>query len=140
MRVLLVEDDTDLAEVLMMLFEQHGIETFLAKTGKEAIRLSQDVNPDLLILDLVLPEYDGFTVVEWLQHHNRLNKIPLMVYSAKELDESERKRLNLGHTEFLKKGQVTAQEFEHRVMDLLQRMTHDFQQDANNDNKANFGG
>ena len=138
-RVLLVEDDTNLAEVLMMLFEQHGIETFLAKTGKEAIRLSQDVNPDLLILDLVLPECDGFTVVEWLQQHNRLCKIPLMVYSAKELDESERKRLNLGYTEFLKKGQVTAQEFEHRVMDLLQRMAHNFQQDGSNDNKANFG-
>jgi CheY-like chemotaxis protein len=139
-RVLLVEDDSDLAEVLMMLFEQHGIETFLAKTGKEAIRLSQDVNPDLLILDLVLPECDGFTVVEWLQQHNRLCKIPLMVYSAKELDESERQRLNLGYTEFLKKGQVTAQEFEHRVMDLLQRMAHNFQQDGSNDNKANFGG
>lgn len=117
-RVLLVEDDSHLAEVLMMLFEQHGIEIFLAKTGKEAIRLSQAVNPDLLILDLVLPECDGFAVVEWLQQHNRLCKIPLMVYSAKELDESERKRLKLGHTEFLKKGQVTAQEFEQRVMDL----------------------
>lgn len=137
-RVLLVEDDSHLAEVLMMLFEQHGIEIFLAKTGKEAIRLSQAVNPDLLILDLVLPECDGFAVVEWLQQHNRLCKIPLMVYSAKELDESERKRLKLGHTEFLKKGQVTAQEFEQRVMDLLQRMTYNFPQDGRNDNKANF--
>ena len=137
-RVLLVEDDSDLAEVLMVLFEQHGIEIFLAKTGKEAIRLSQEVNPDLLILDLVLPECDGFAVVEWLQQHNRLCKIPLMVYSAKELDESERKRLKLGHTEFLKKGQVTAQEFEQRVMDLLQRMTYNFPQDGRNDNKANF--
>jgi PAS domain S-box-containing protein len=139
-RVLLVEDDTDLAEVLMILFKQHGIETFLAKTGKEAIRLSQEVNPDLLILDLVLPECDGFAVVEWLQQHNQLNKIPLMVYSAKELDESERRRLKLGYTEFLKKGQVTAQEFEQRVMDLLQRMTHNFLQDGSHDNKENFGG
>ncbi|MUG97882.1 response regulator [Scytonema sp. UIC 10036] len=121
--VLLVEDDSNLAEVLVTLLEQHNIDTYLAKTGKEAIRLSQEINPDLLVLDLVLPEGDGFTVVEWLKQHSRLYKIPLMVYSAKELDDSERQRLNLGHTEILKKGQVTALEFEQRVMDLLQRMT-----------------
>ncbi|KAF3889946.1 MULTISPECIES: response regulator [Nostocales] len=123
--VLLVEDDSNLAEVLVTLLEQHNIDTYLAKTGKEAIRLSQEINPDLLVLDLVLPEGDGFTVVEWLKQHSRLYKIPLMVYSAKELDDSERQRLNLGHTEILEKGRVTALEFEQRVMDLLQRMTSD---------------
>ncbi|KYC35682.1 PAS domain S-box protein [Scytonema hofmannii PCC 7110] len=122
--VLLVEDDSNLAEVLITLLEQHNIDAFLAKTGREAIRLSQEINPDLLILDLVLPEGDGFTVVEWLKQHRHLYKIPLMVYSAKELDDSEKQRLNLGHTEILKKGQVTALEFEQRVMDLLQRMTN----------------
>ncbi|MGJ5673410.1 MAG: response regulator [Nostochopsis sp.] len=121
-RVLLVEDDPDLAEVLQTLFKLHDINIVHAKTGKEAIRLSQKVKPDLLILDLILPEGDGFTVVEWLQQHNQLCKIPLMIYSAKELEESERKRLKLGHTEFLEKGQVTPQEFEHRVMSLLHQV------------------
>lgn len=122
-RVLLVEDDPDLAEVLQTLFKLHDINIVHAKTGKEAIRLSQKVKPDLLILDLVLPEGDGFKVVEWLQQHNQLCKIPLMIYSAKQLQESERKRLKLGHTEFLEKGQVTPQEFEHRVMQLLHQIT-----------------
>ncbi|EHC18890.1 multi-component transcriptional regulator, winged helix family [Fischerella thermalis JSC-11] len=122
-RVLLVEDDPDLAEVLQTLFKLHDINIVHAKTGKEAIRLSQKVKPDLLILDLVLPEGDGFMVVEWLQQHNQLCKIPLMIYSAKQLQESERKRLKLGHTEFLEKGQVTPQEFEHRVMQLLHKIT-----------------
>jgi PAS domain S-box-containing protein len=139
-RILLVEDDTELAEVLITLFEQHNIETFLAKTGKEAIRLSQEVNPDLLILDLVLPEGDGFAVVEWLQQHSRLYKIPLMVYSAKDLNESDRQRLNLGHTEFFQKGRVTTQEFEQRVMDLLQQITVNAGQEGSNGDKANFGG
>lgn len=139
-RVLLVEDDSDLAEVLTALFEKHNIQTFLAISGKEAIRLSQEVNPDLLILDLVLPEGDGFAVVEWLRQHNHLYKIPLMIYSAKELDESDRQRLNLGHTEFLKKGKVTAQEFEQRVINLLQRITFYTRQEGSDGNKANFGG
>ncbi len=139
-RVLIVEDDTNLAQLLITLFERHKIETFLAKTGREAIRLSQEVNPDLMILDLILPESDGFAVVDWLQQHNHLCNTPVLVYSARDLDESEHNRLKLGHTEFLTKGRVTSQEFEQRVMELLQRITHNQQEDSNDDNKANSSG
>ncbi|BAY75725.1 multi-component transcriptional regulator [Nostoc linckia NIES-25] len=139
-RVLIVEDDTDLAQLLMTLFERHKIETFLAKTGREAIRLSQEVNPDLMILDLILPESDGFAVVDWLQQHNHLCNTPVLVYSARDLDESEHNRLRLGHTEFLTKGRVTTEEFEQRVMELLQRVTHNQQEDSDDGNKANSSG
>jgi PAS domain S-box-containing protein len=105
------------------LFEQYGMEAVHATTGQEAIRLSQQLNPDLLILDRVLPEEDGFTVVEWLRQQHRLCRMPLVVYSAKDLDASERERLRLGQTEFLVKGQVSIEEFEQRVMALLQQVT-----------------
>ncbi|MBD2298575.1 response regulator [Nostoc sp. FACHB-190] len=123
-RILIVEDDNELAQLLITLFERHDIETCLAQTGREAIHLSQELNPDLLILDLILPESDGFMVIDWLRQHNHLCTMPVVVYSAKDLDESERQRLKLGYTEFLTKGRVTTQEFEQRVMDLLQRITH----------------
>jgi CheY-like chemotaxis protein len=123
LQVLIVEDDADLAEVLVTLFEQQGMAAVHAATGQEAIRLSQQFNPDLLILDLILPEGDGFAVVKWLRQHNRLCHTPLVVYSAKDLDASERDRLRLGQTEFLGKGQVSIQEFEQRVMTLLQQVT-----------------
>ncbi|AFZ24099.1 PAS domain S-box [Cylindrospermum stagnale PCC 7417] len=139
-RILIVEDDNDLADLLITIFERHEIETFLAKTGREAIRLSQRVNPDVLILDLILPESDGFTVVDWLQQHNQLCSIPVFVYSAKDLDASERQRLKLGHTEFLTKGRVTIQEFEQRVMDLLGRLTHNQQAEGDNGSKTNSSG
>ncbi|MBD2354770.1 response regulator [Tolypothrix sp. FACHB-123] len=139
-RILIVEDDRDLAQLLITLFERHDIETFLAQTGREAIHLSQQVNPDLLILDLILPESDGFAVVDWLKQHNQLCSTPVVVYSAKDLDESERNRLKLGHTEFLTKGRVTTQEFEHRVMELIQRMTQNQQEGDGNDTKANSRG
>lgn len=123
MEVLIVEDDAELAEMLKILFEQHGISTIRASTGREAIRLSQQMNPDLLVLDLLLPGGDGFTVVEWLQQHSQLCHTPLVVYSVKELNRLERDRLTLGPTEFLTKGRVTIQEFEQRVMALVQRIT-----------------
>ncbi|PSM50508.1 two-component system response regulator CreB [Chroococcidiopsis sp. CCALA 051] len=132
-RVLLVEDDAELAELLLALLKSHNIETFLAKNGREAIRLSQEIKPDLLILDLILPQVDGFGVVEWLHQHDRLYSIPLVVYSAKDLDQSERNRLKLGHTEFLTKGRVSPQEFEQRVLELIGQMTQSKPHDASND-------
>ncbi|NHC36967.1 response regulator [Scytonema millei] len=132
-RVLLVEDDAELADLLLALLKSHNIETFLAKNGREAIRLSQEIKPDLLILDLILPQVDGFGVVEWLHQHDRLYSIPLVVYSAQDLDQSERNRLKLGHTEFLTKGRVSPQEFEQRVLELIGQMTQSKPHNANND-------
>lgn len=121
-KVLIVEDDVDLAQVLATMFSRHGIETFYVPTGWEAIQLSQRIIPDLLVLDLALPEYNGFAVVDWLRQHNRLCQVPLVVYTAQDLDESDRKRLKLGQTLFFTKGRITSQEFEQRAIDLLNRM------------------
>jgi PAS domain S-box-containing protein len=122
MKVLVVEDDLDLAQVLIAMFERYGIETFYARTGREAIQLSQRLLPDLLILDLGLPEGDGFAVVDWLRHHNRLCHVPLVVYTSRDLSQSDRDRLKLGQTLFLTKARITPQEFERRVINLLNRI------------------
>jgi CheY-like chemotaxis protein len=117
--VLIVEDDPDLAQILRTLFERHGIQTRHATTGTEAIQLSQSLLPNLLVLDLGLPEVDGFAVVDWLRRHNRLRHVPLVVYTARDLDAAERDRLKLGQTLFLTKGRIPPEEVEHRVIDLL---------------------
>ncbi len=118
-RLLLVEDDEDLAGVLTAQFQRYGIETFIASTGSEAIQLAQSVLPDLLILDLILPERDGFEVVDWLRMHDRLGRVPLIIYTAKDITQSERERLKLGETLIVTKGHVTPEEFEKRVIGLL---------------------
>jgi len=121
-KVVIVEDDLELAQVLATMFSRHGIETFHAQTGREAIQLIQRIIPDLLVLDLALPEYNGFAVVDWLRQHNWLSQVPLVIYTAQDLDECDRERLKLGQTLFLTKGRITSQEFEQRAIDLLNRM------------------
>lgn len=121
-RVLVVEDDPDLARVLTTMFERHGIEAYHATSGREAIQMSQHVLPDLLLLDLVLPEGDGYAVVEWLRLYDCLHEVPLVVYSAQELTKAERDRLLLGPTEFFTKGRITPENFEQRVIALLNRI------------------
>jgi CheY-like chemotaxis protein len=121
-RVLVVEDDLDLGRVLTTMFERHGIEAYHARSGREAIQMSQHVLPDLLLLDLVLPEGDGYAVVEWLRLHDCLHEVPLVVYSAEELTKADRDRLALGPTEFFTKGRITPEHFEQRVIALLNRI------------------
>lgn len=121
--VLIVEDDLDLAQVLIATFERHGITPHHASTGQAGIQLSQQVIPDLLVLDLALPESNGFAVVDWLRQHNQLCRVPLVIYTAKDLDDAERQRLRLGQTLFLTKGRVSPDEFEKQVMELIDRVT-----------------
>jgi PAS domain S-box-containing protein len=133
LKILIVEDDLDLAQVLMTMFSRHPIETFHAQTGWEAIQLSQRLFPDLMVLDLGLPEQDGYAVVDWLRHHNRLCQVPLVVYTARDLDDRDRERLELGKTLFLTKSCIAPQEFEQRVINLLNRMMRDKEEDSAND-------
>ncbi|NET57110.1 MAG: response regulator [Symploca sp. SIO2E6] len=132
-RVLIIEDDTDLAKVLIAAFERYSLEIYYAQTGLEAIQLSQRLLPDLLVLDLVLPEYDGFAVVDWLRQHNRLYQVPLVVYTAQDLDDSQRERLKLGQTLFLTKSRITPEEFEQRVINLLNRIIRHRKRESNRD-------
>jgi PAS domain S-box-containing protein len=121
-RVLLVEDDPDLSRVLLEVFGRHGIEALHASSGVEAVEASRRAPPDLIVLDLGLPHGDGYWVVEALRGEEGLRGIPLVVYTARELEEDDRERLRLGHTEFLTKGRVSPDEFEKRVVSLLNRI------------------
>ncbi|HEX8394775.1 MAG TPA: ATP-binding protein [Longimicrobium sp.] len=120
-RVLLVEDDADLARVLVEMFGRHGIEAVHAATGVEAVALSRREPPDMIVLDLGLPHGDGFWVVERLRDDG-VRGVPLVVYSARELDEDERARLRLGRTEFVTKGREAPEDFERRVVALLNQI------------------
>ncbi|MGQ4649625.1 PAS domain S-box protein [Lyngbya aestuarii] len=135
-KVLIIEDDLDLAQVLVTLFEGYGIETYHAQTGPEAIELSQRVIPDLLVLDLILPECDGFAVVGWLRQHNRLRRVPLVVYTAEDLDQSERELLKLGQTLFLTKSRITPEEFEQRVISLLNSIVQGREGESNHESQT----
>lgn len=109
-RVLVVEDDPDLASVLIALFERHGL---------EAVELSRRLQPDLMILDLGLPDGDGFWVAEWLRQHERLHSVPIVVYTGRDLDAAERERLDTGKMRFMTKGAVTLEQFERDVLDFV---------------------
>jgi CheY-like chemotaxis protein len=117
--VLVVEDDPALSQVLAALLAEHGVIAVHANTARDARRLSHDIAPDLLLLDLLLPDSDGFALVDWLREDPRLCRVPLVVYSALDLDEDDKQRLRLGPTEFFTKTKTNPEEVERRVLALL---------------------
>jgi CheY-like chemotaxis protein len=121
-RVLVVEDDPDLGRVLARLLERHGTQVALARTGRQAIESIDRHPPDLLLLDLVLPEGDGFDVVDHLRGRDRLATIPLVVYTALDLGADQRERLQLGRTKILTKGRATPADVEEHVQRLLESL------------------
>ena len=122
--VLVVEDDADLARVMIAALENHGIVTFHAATGGEAIYLSGVNEPSLIVLDLGLPEMDGFAVVAALRESATLGLVPLLVYSALDVGSADQARLRLGPTEFLTKSRCSMTEFESRALSLLATVTN----------------
>jgi CheY-like chemotaxis protein len=120
-RVLLVEDDADLAKVILATFERAGVQVHHAATQRKAMELCVSSRPDLLILDIGLPDGDGFGLVDWLRQQQEMKVLPLVVYSAQDLSESERQKLRLGHTEFLTKARVQLQDVETLVLAMLRQ-------------------
>jgi PAS domain S-box-containing protein len=117
--ILVVEDDLDLARVMTTALQSHGIQTVHAVTGSEAVRLCGQRELSLIVLDLVLPDMDGFAVVRTLRESGSLGQIPLLVYSALDVGSVDQSRLRLGPTEFLTKSRCSLADFERHVVRLL---------------------
>ncbi|HET6205976.1 MAG TPA: PAS domain S-box protein [Terracidiphilus sp.] len=118
-RILVVEDDLDLARVIREIFSRDTIEVHLAHTLQGALDACVDLQPHLLVLDIGLPDGDGFNLVDWLRQHETLSRLPIVVYSGRELAPSERRQMVLGPTHFLTKTRVQPQQLEALVLTLL---------------------
>jgi CheY-like chemotaxis protein len=120
--VLLVEDDIDLASVIIAGFEDANVRIDHASTRQAAIDHCLVARPNLLILDLTLPDGDGFQVVDWLRQQPDLRSLPLVVYSGREVSDSEASQLRLGPTQFLTKAKVQPHEVEELVLNIVHRL------------------
>jgi signal transduction histidine kinase/DNA-binding response OmpR family regulator len=121
-RVLLVEDDIDLASVVIAGFKDVQVRIDHASTREDAMEHCRRAAPDLIILDLTLPDGDGFSLVDWLRQQPDLRTLPLVVYSGREVSEFEMKQLQLGPTQFLTKAKVQPGEVEELVLNIVQRL------------------
>ncbi len=118
-RILIVEDDVDLARVIGEVFLRDAIEVRLAHSLEQALEACFAFQPHLLVLDIGLPDGDGFNVVDWLRKHEGLARLPLVVYSGRDLSHDDCRKLTLGPTQFLTKARVQPQQLEALVLTML---------------------
>jgi PAS domain S-box-containing protein len=120
-KVLIIEDDPDLVNILKAMLQRHDIQLYIALTGEKGITLSKQLRPDMIVLDLGLPDMDGSAVVHALREDNTLRLIPLVVYTVRELDKQQQENLRLGETLFFTKSRIPPDQFEEKIVQFVKR-------------------
>lgn len=101
--VLIVEDDKDYACLLEDYISLLGHNSLSAANGREALELIDEANPDLVLLDIMMPEINGVQVLEKLNASNRISNLPVIVITAVNNKETLLECIRLGATDFLQK-------------------------------------
>ena len=122
----MVDDQQEDRNLLRRMIEsQDGYEVVEAAGGQEAIALVQQVRPNIIILDLMMPDVDGFAVLESVKADRATRSIPIIVVTAKDLTEEERNTLNRQVEKLLQKGLFRQQELLADVAAALERIKTD---------------
>ena len=92
--VLVVDDEPKTVEMLSDLLRHHDFSVLQAFSGREGIDMTIEKKPDLIILDLMMPEVNGFLVVQRLREHPSAREIPILIFTAKDITDEDRRLLN----------------------------------------------
>ncbi|MGH7740473.1 MAG: response regulator transcription factor [Candidatus Eiseniibacteriota bacterium] len=117
-RVLIVEDEQDLLEGLAHNFKFEGYDVLTAKNGAEGLKTALKQKPDVVVLDIMLPEKDGFTVLRELRQRHR--EIPVLVMTARNFEADVLKGFDLGADDYVTKP-FGIKELMARVKRLVER-------------------
>jgi DNA-binding response OmpR family regulator len=101
--ILVVDDDPDIRQALQIRLKASGYDVHCAEDGIEAVSEARKHVPDLIVLDLCLPAWDGFVVMDMLKTNLTLSSIPVIVLSGRDRRASQDRVLKAGARAFLQK-------------------------------------
>lgn len=107
-RLLLVDNNEISLYILRELLDRPWLELLEARRGLEAIEIINREHPDAVILDLIMPDFDGFQVLEHLRSHQETRSLPVIVYTSKELNVGEREQIANLASGVIKKEDVSS--------------------------------
>ncbi|MBI5944021.1 MAG: response regulator [Chloroflexi bacterium] len=102
-RILIVEDNMDTYELVRFILEKSGYETFLAVNGRDGVNAVRKQNPDLIIMDLSMPEMDGWTATSLIKKDEQISNIPLIAVTAHALPSDRQRAMDAGCNEYVTK-------------------------------------
>ena len=131
-RVLVVDDEPNIADVISIALRYNEYEVVTAATGREALTAVSDSRPDLIVLDVMLPDVDGFEVAKRLR--DRADETPIVFLTAKDTTEDKIRGLTLGGDDYVTKP-FSVEELLARIATVLRR----FGRAGGEEGKLRFG-
>lgn len=119
-RVLIAEDEEFIAALYKLNLEQKGVEVTLVYNGRQVIDTLKTLKPDLLLLDLMMPEMDGFEVLERLQKNKPAKACPIIVLTNLSQQVDRAKCQEMGAKDFIVKSETSADDLWIKICPYLQ--------------------
>ena len=102
-KILIVDDETDLVETVRFPLEVEGYHVLISYNGEDALNQARKENPDLILLDLMLPKLDGYEVCRRLKCDDRCKHIPILMLTAKFQEKDKALGMETGANEYITK-------------------------------------
>ena len=119
-RLLIVEDDGDISNMLKIYFSSQGFDVDIAPRGREALEKTRQAMPHLIILDIMLPDIDGYEVCRELRTHTRTSHVPVIFLTQKDERSDKLQGLELGADDYITKP-FDIEELKWRVQNAINR-------------------
>ena len=118
-KVLLVEDDKMIIDMYTLKFSQEGYDIMQAENGQDGLDLAKSQLPDIILLDIILPQMDGFTVLKELKADANTKDIPVVLLTNLGQDGDVKKGLELGANDYLIKANYTPSQVVDKVKSVV---------------------
>ncbi len=102
-KILVVDDEVDLVETIRFPLESEGFTVLVSYNGEDALNQARTENPDLILLDIMLPKLDGYKVCRLLKFDERYRNIPILMLTAKTQEKDKAIGLETGADEYITK-------------------------------------
>lgn len=120
-KILIVEDEAFILEMYQLKLMQAGYEVVIASNGQEGQSLAELEQPDLILLDILMPKEDGYGLLAALKKNPKTKAIPAIIFSNLSQREEIEKGLKLGAKDFIIKTSVTPAEVARKVEEYLEK-------------------
>ncbi|MEX0771181.1 MAG: response regulator [Balneolaceae bacterium] len=118
--ILVVDDEQDILDLIEYNLRIEGFEVLKAENGQEGIQLVKDHKPDLILLDIMMPEMDGLEVCDRLRKDETVSRIPIIFLTARDDEKTEVEGLNLGADDYITKP-ISTRKLLSRIKAVLRR-------------------
>ncbi len=119
-RILIADDDDDLRQLLRLILSREGLEIIEAGNGTDALARAYDSHPTLVLLDVMMPDIDGFEVCRRLRSDERTHRLPIIFISAMDDITQRNEMLKLGADDCLRKP-ISPRDLIARVREVMER-------------------